>query len=150
VGTASAIKGAYYAGRGNKFWNTLHAICLTTKEFRPEECGLLTEEGIGLTDLAKTVFGADAHLPSGCFDAPKLRHKIEELQPLALAFNGKRAAAEFFAVATHRLTYGRQSEGIGKTTVHILPSTSGAANGHWSLGPWRALARELSFRCRGV
>jgi double-stranded uracil-DNA glycosylase len=143
VGAASAKKGAYYAGPRNKFWSTLHAIGLTTKELRPEEYGLLPKEGIGLTDLAKHVVGADADLPGGCFDAPSLRRKIKELQPRAVAFNGKRAAAEFFGVSTQKLTYGRRSEPIGPTILYVLPSTSGAANRYWSLDPWRALAIDL-------
>jgi TDG/mug DNA glycosylase family protein len=143
VGTASAKKKAYYAGPGNKFWSTLYAIGLTTRELRPEEYVLLCREGIGLTDLAKGVFGTDADLPSSCFDPPRLRRKIEELQPHALAFNGKRSAAKFFGVATHALRYGLQSERIGQTLLHVLPSTSSTANGHWSLDPWRALASDL-------
>jgi double-stranded uracil-DNA glycosylase len=140
VGAASAKKGTYYVGPGNKFWKTLHAIGLTTRVFRPEEYLRLSVEGVGLTDLAKSVAGADADLPDGCFDARRLRCKIEALQPRALAFNGKRAAAEFFDVATAILRYGRQSERIGRTSVYVLPSTSGAANGYWSLDPWLALA----------
>jgi TDG/mug DNA glycosylase family protein len=143
AGTASAKKQAYYAGPGNKFWKTLYAVGLTERELRPEEYVLLSREGIGLTDLAKAVFGADSDLPRNCFDGPRLRDKIKELKPLALAFNGKRAAAEFFGVATSTLRYGPQSEGIGQTTIYVLPSTSGAANGHWSLDPWRALANAL-------
>ena len=35
AGTKSAIAGAYYAGPGNKFWPTLHAIGLTPRRFAP-------------------------------------------------------------------------------------------------------------------
>jgi double-stranded uracil-DNA glycosylase len=143
VGAASAKRGAYYAGSGNKFWSTLHAIGLTTRELLPEEYVLLSREGIGLTDLAKGVSGADADLPSVCFDAPRLRLKIKELQPRALAFNGKRAAAEFFGVPTRNLIYGVQSERLGQTVLYVLPSTSGATRRYWSLDPWRALAIDL-------
>jgi len=141
VGAASAKKGAYYAGPGNKFWRTLHLIGLTTRELRPEEYVSLSKVGIGLTDLVKSVAGAD--LPGGCFDAPRLRRKIAKLQPRAVAFNGKRAAAAFFSRRTQNLTYGLQSQRIGQTVLYVLPSTSGAANRYWSLDPWRALARDL-------
>lgn len=89
VGAASARKGAYYAGPGNKFWTTLHSIGLTTRELLPQEYVLLSEDGIGLTDLAKNVAGADAELRAGCFDAQRLQYKIKELQPRAVAFNGR-------------------------------------------------------------
>jgi double-stranded uracil-DNA glycosylase len=95
VGAASAKKEEYYAGPGNKFWTTLHSIGLTRRELRPEEYVLLCKERIGLTDLAKHVVGADADLPGGCFDAPSLRRKINELQPRAVAFKARELRPSF-------------------------------------------------------
>jgi double-stranded uracil-DNA glycosylase len=77
AGTASAKLRAYYAGRGNRFWEVVHQVGLTPTQLRPEEFAVLLKYGIGLTDLAKRDFGADANLPSGCFDAAQLRIKIE-------------------------------------------------------------------------
>jgi hypothetical protein len=48
----------------------------------------------------------------------------------------------FYRAGTHRLSYGRQSERIGKTAVYVLPS-SAATSAFWSIEPWRELAREL-------
>lgn len=49
VADASALRGHYYAGRGNKFWEFLHASGLTTELLRPEDDVRLPSFGIGLT-----------------------------------------------------------------------------------------------------
>ena len=144
AGKQSAAMGAYYAGRGNKFWATLFKVGLTgDRTLNPSEFAKLISFGIGLTDLAKHVAGNDADLPRGCFDAPRMRNAIEEIAPRALAFSGKKAASVFFGRPTGLIGYGRQVERLGSTTIHVLPSTSGAASGQWSIAPWCALAREL-------
>ena len=138
AGTRSAEIGAYYAGPGNKFWRTIHTIGLTPHLIVPEDWRSLDTFGIGFTDMAKNHFGMDKDLPAGCFDAGRLRAAIEEVQPRTLAFNGKAAARAFFGSGP--IGYGRHEETVGKTAIWVLPSTSGAASGAWSIGPWQELA----------
>jgi TDG/mug DNA glycosylase family protein len=147
AGTRSARMGAYYAGPGNKFWRTIHAIGLTPRLVDPEDWRSLDALGIGFTDMAKHHFGMDKDLPAGCFDAGRLRAAIEEIQPGALAFNGKAAAQAF--LGTKPIDYGRQVERIGKTAIWVLPSTSGAASGAWSVGPWQELANDIAATAAG-
>ena len=135
----SARVGAYYAGPGNAFWPTLHAIGLTPQRLRPSEFRRLKAFGIGLTDIAKNHAGSDASLPRDAFDRAGLEARIRRFAPALLAFNGKKAAQEFLARATPK--YGEQPERVGDTRLFVLPSTSGAARGFWSLDPWHALAR---------
>jgi double-stranded uracil-DNA glycosylase len=47
-GRASAKRGLYYAGRGNRFWRVRHQTGLTPCELRPEHCARLVEHHIGL------------------------------------------------------------------------------------------------------
>jgi TDG/mug DNA glycosylase family protein len=141
AGTRSAEIGAYYAGRGNKFWRTMHVVGLTPELVAPEDWRSLGELGIGFTDLAKRAWGMDKDLPPGSFDAVRLRALIDEHQPSALAFNGKTAGRAF--LGRKLVDYGLQDETVGKTALWVLPSTSGAASGAWSVEPWRALARSL-------
>jgi double-stranded uracil-DNA glycosylase len=141
AGTRSAEIGAYYAGRGNKFWRTIHAIGLTPHLVAPEDWRTLDAFGIGFTDMAKSHFGMDKDLPAGCFDASRLQAAIEEIEPAALAFNGKAAARAFLGRGP--IDYGLRDETIGKTAIWVLPSTSGAASGAWSLGPWQKLADAI-------
>lgn len=141
AGARSAQVGAYYAGRGNKFWRTIHQIGLTPRLLDPHEFRCLPEFGVGLTDIAKTYSGADTGLRAAHFDAAGLRHKIAQFAPCALAFNGKRSARAYYGAA---VTYGQQPDGIGATAVFVLPSTSGAASGFWDASHWQRLAEFLA------
>jgi TDG/mug DNA glycosylase family protein len=142
AGTRSAQVGAYYAGPGNKFWRTLAAVGLTPRVLAPLEFRSLLDYRIGLTDINKTQSGGDSQLTRAGFDAARLRARIEHYAPRALAFNGKRSAAEFFGAPVR--DYGRQPVTIGGTEVFVLPSTSGAASGFWNIAPWQALAAYVS------
>jgi double-stranded uracil-DNA glycosylase len=137
AGKVSARRRAYYAGPGNRFWNA-HVERIATRGIRPPARRRNWAHRSG-----KSCFGLDNELPQGCFDAAALRRKIEALQPRILAFNGKKAAAEFLDTRTERLAYGKQTEMIGQTLIYVLPSTSGAANKFWCLGVWQSLAEEL-------
>ena len=137
AGSTSAAAGAYYANPGNSFWVTLHRIGLTPHVLRPDQFRTVLEHGIGLTDLVKVQAGTDDRIAFAGKDVAGLRARIEHYQPRALAFNGKRAAQEFFGSGR---PYGRQPEVIGATLVFVLPSTSGAARGYWDEAHWRELA----------
>jgi double-stranded uracil-DNA glycosylase len=138
VGARSAKIGAYYAGPGNRFWPTLFQVGLIPRQLRPQDYRSLVDYGIGLTDIAKDRSGGDHVLTPADFDGLTLRAKIEQFAPKVLAFNGKRAAQEFYGRKV--VAYGRQPERLGATTVFVLPSTSGAARGFWDERYWQALA----------
>jgi TDG/mug DNA glycosylase family protein len=142
VGAKSAEVSAYYAGPGNKFWRTLHAIGLTPRVLAPHEYPSLLEFGVGLTDLVKSKAGSDAVLANGDFGESEFAAKIRRFAPRFVGFNGKRAAQEY--VGRKRVPYGPLEERIGHTQLFVLPSTSGAANGYWEDGPWH----ELGEACK--
>ncbi len=144
AGAASARAGAYYAGPGNKFWPILHRVGLTPRLLEPKDFKELPDFGIGLTDLAKHAAGSDASLPRGTDDPAALHDRIQRCQPAILAFNGKRSGQVFLKhhAAARAVDYGLQRWKVGNTTIFILPSTSGAANGFWDEGPWYALAQH--------
>jgi TDG/mug DNA glycosylase family protein len=137
VSLTSAQLGAYYARPGNKFWATLFKVGLTPRQLRPEEYATITRYGLGLTDLAKSVAGADSTLAAHHFDSRALRVKIEQYRPRILAFTSKRAAKEYLGRAVH---YGLLPETIGSTRLFVLTSTSGMAGKSWSIGPREELA----------
>jgi len=136
AGAASARRQAYYAGPGNAFWPTLFRVGLTPRQLRPEEYECITQYGLGLTDLAKTISGSDDVLRDEHFDRDGLRARIERYGPRVLAFTSKRAAEEF---VWHPIGYGLLDEKIGSTLLYVLPSPSGAARRYWSTGPWQEL-----------
>ena len=144
LGAASHRAKAYYAGPGNKFWPTLHEIGLTPRRLEPSEYPELLEYGIGLTDLCKTRSGSDAAVGVGGFDPPRLVELLALTQPGWIAFNSKRAAKE--ALGVKRVDYGPHPTGLGGVPVFVLPSTSGAASGHWDITWWRELARRARRR----
>lgn len=151
AGTASARAGAYYAGPGNRFWPTLHAVGLTPMLLRPAEFPRVLEFGIGLTDLNKIEHGADASLSRGGDDVAGLARKLADAGPRAVAFNGKRAACAFLATAT--LAYGRQTAPWRDIPIFVLPSTSRRAGAFWNEAPWQALGqfvRALRLRTSPV
>jgi double-stranded uracil-DNA glycosylase len=147
VGTRSALAGAYYAGPGNRFWETLWRTGLTDRALDPGEYREVLRYGIGLTDVVKRRAGNDDQLREDDFDPAGLRQKMELLQPEILAFNGKRAAGSFLGKG---VAYGMQETRIGGTQIWILPSTSGAARRYWDKGIWERLADEVrALRKRG-
>lgn len=136
AGKRSAAERAYYAHPGNLFWRALFEAGLTRRQLAPAEFPLLSQFGIGLTDLAKRHSGNDDELPRDAFDAPGLIARIERYAPQLLAFTSKNAAR---AALGHAVNYGSQEKRIGSTQLFVLPSPSGQARGHWDIGPWRAL-----------
>lgn len=138
VGTASARRGAYYAGPGNAFWPTLAEVGLTPRLMVPEEYKSITSYRLGLTDLSKSISGSDRVLAEKHFDRDGLRAKVLQYQPRLLAFTSKRAAEAFIQ---HPVDYGLMRETIGATALFVLPSPSGAARRYWDKRPWRELVR---------
>ena len=137
AGARSARTGAYYAGPGNQFWETLSRVGLTPRRLAPSEYAHLPEYGIGLTDLCKLQAGSDRELRSIGFDVGRLVGLLEEYQPLAVAFNGKKAAE---IALDRKVDYGEQPGLLASSRIFVLPSTSGAARGYWDERPWRQLA----------
>jgi TDG/mug DNA glycosylase family protein len=137
VGAASALRRAYYAGPGNAFWPTLFQVGLIPVQLKPEQYKCITEHGLGLTDLAKTISGSDRVLSRRHFDSDRLRTNTRYYAPKVLAFTSKRAAEEFVG---RTVKYGRLEEMIGSTQLFVVPSPSGAARRYWSQHPWRDLA----------
>lgn len=137
VSAESARVRAYYAGHGNKFWEVLSTTGLTPCKLKPQQYDTLPEYGIGLTDIVKSQSGRDNDVSFLEFTAKSFRCKIEQFSPKVLAFNGKRAAQEFYG---HKVGYGQQPERMGRTTAFVLPSTSAAARRYWDESYWREIA----------
>ena len=139
AGTASATRGHYYAGPGNRFWPTLAETGLTPRLFAPEEDYLLPGLGFGLTDLAKGVAGSDRVIPPAAYDPTRLGGLLASYHPRAVAFTSLTAA---------RIALGRRhdpglvaaGEPYGGVQIWVLPSPSGLARGSFRIAPWQALA----------
>jgi len=126
AGTASAARGAYYAGPGNKFWATLHKLGLTPRRLAPSEFASVLDYGIGLTDLCKLRAGSDVAIGRDAFDVAGLTARIAKHAPVLLAFNGVKAARETLGVIDG---YGPQALRVADAHTWVLPSASGQRGG---------------------
>ncbi|WP_354700672.1 G/U mismatch-specific DNA glycosylase [Paraconexibacter sp. AEG42_29] len=138
AGAVSARVGAYYAGPGNRFWPTLHAVGLTPHRYAPTEgAALLLSAGIGLTDLCKTRSGADSALGRDPFDVPRLVAAVVAHRPAVVAFTSLTAGR---AALGREAAHGRSPAAFAGTEAWVLPSPSGLATRWWDPAPWQALA----------
>jgi TDG/mug DNA glycosylase family protein len=140
AGRVSAQKGHYYANPGNRFWSILAEVGLTPRRLAPDDDRLVNGYGLGLTDLAKTVYGQDCDIPHEAWDIAGLFDRLKAVTPRVLAFTSLTAA---------RLALQDKTLGCGplppvaalpKTTLWALPSPSGLARSHFSAEPWKELA----------
>lgn len=139
AGSESARRQAYYAGQGNKFWPILHQIGLTPRQLSPDEYVLLSEFGIGLTDLVKGKAGMDHTLNKADYDREGFVKRILVTQPKLVCFNGKQAARAYLQLK--KVEFGLQAgHHIGTTQLFVAPSTSGAAGGYWNEAFWFQLS----------
>jgi double-stranded uracil-DNA glycosylase len=158
VATASASRGHYYAGSGNKFYEFLWEAGLTgERRLIPEQDSMLLQFRLGITDLVKGLAASsDSLLTSGDFDVPAFVGKIETHTPFVVAFNGKEAARR---VARH-FGSGDPSLGpapwkVGSSLAYVLPSSSGASANPRDFAPksskvewWREFGAWLAKQIR--
>ena len=148
VGTAASTRSAevghYYAHPGNRFWRAIHEAGITPRRYQPGEFASLVELGIGFTDLSKSGAGMDHQIEAASIDVPGFRAKIETYQPKTIAFTSKKAASLFYGRPSSTISLGRQPRDESLPEIFVLPSPSGAASGHWTLEPWRELAKWIA------
>lgn len=114
----------YYASPGNSFWESAHLSGLTSRRLRPEEDGLVVEQGLALTDL---VGHWDHDTLRGWVEIDLLVAQVEQWEPAFVAFTAKGTAGYAARALGHRAPgLGLASWGIGRSEVFVLPGTSGA------------------------
>jgi len=128
AGTTSAARGHYYAGRGNEFWQFLYRARLTSEALVPSTDARVLEFGIGLTDLAKDVAASNDRGLKAHYDAEGFVAKIEQFEPLWVAFHGKEAAKAVSRALGHgsSVRLGEQSWRVAGARAFVLPNASAA------------------------
>ena len=129
VATASAKRGHYYGGPGNKFWQLLRESGLTGDQVLvPEQDSWVLRFGVGLTDIAKhRAASSDALLRSADYEVAGFLAKIEAFAPGVIAFNGKEAARRVLRhLRAPGPRVGLSNVVIESSRVFVLPSSSGA------------------------
>lgn len=85
----------------------------------------------------------DHQIAAETIDVPGFRAKIGMYRPRTIAFTSKKAASLFYGRPSAAIALGRQQRNEGLPEIFVLPSPSGAASGHWTLEPWRELAKWI-------
>lgn len=142
-GKISVLKGFYYAGPGNKFYNILHKTGFTPFKLEPKDCYEINKYKIGLTDLVHNEYGNDNEISSDNFDVEGFLKKMKFYKPKFIAFNSKKGASFVLGYGgkTNLFDYGLQKKTIGKSKVYVLPSTSGNARKYWNESYWHKLKK---------
>lgn len=143
----SAVRGHYFARPSNRFWACLNQSGLVPERLTAADDVRLPRFGIGLTDIVKRATHDAAELSRAEFleGRDALRDKLLTVAPAAVCFVGKLAYQHYSRRRV--IAFGSQTESIGRSTVFVMPSTSGLVN---QLHPERlrclALVREFLGR----
>jgi double-stranded uracil-DNA glycosylase len=121
---SSVRVGHYYSGRGNQFWAMLYESGVIPEPLEYRDDKRVIEFGIGLTDLVKRPTRGTEELTREDFAEGRivLSHKLEELAPHVIAFNGKIVYEQF---AQRKCAFGLQKEQLYGAHTFVLPSSSG-------------------------
>jgi len=124
-GVMAAAQGHHFAGRGNRFWRTLHLAGFTPQQMRPEDDRTLLQYQCGLTAVVERATArADQLSPREFVEAAaSFEQKIGRYAPRCVAFLGKAAYAGLSG--RREVTWGLQASTFGNAVVWVLPNPSG-------------------------
>ncbi|EJM58473.1 G/U mismatch-specific DNA glycosylase [Pseudomonas sp. GM48] len=141
-GMTAAAQGQHFAGRGNRFWRTLHLAGFTPEEVRPENDRTILRYQCGLTAVVDrpTASADQLSLHEFTAAAADFEQKIARHAPRFVAFLGK---AAYCALSGQRdIAWGLQAKTFGNASVWVLPNPSGR-NRAFSLEQLVTAYREL-------
>jgi TDG/mug DNA glycosylase family protein len=147
-GLTAAAQGHHFAGRGNRFWRTLHLAGFTPGEVRPENDRTLLQHQCGLTAVVErpTARADQLSLHEFSAAAAAFEQKIVRYAPRFVAFLGK---AAYGALSGQReVAWGLQPKTFGGASVWVLPNPSGR-NLAFSLEQLVDAYRPLCLAARG-
>jgi double-stranded uracil-DNA glycosylase len=122
VGECAAVRGHYYAGPHNAFWQLLHESGVTPRRLAHTEDVAVLEYRAGLADVVK-----DRDDPVPRFDVEGFVGRVGACAPSWIAFNGKTVASAVAGELGYKvLGLGAVDWMMGGAQVFVLPSSSGA------------------------
>lgn len=145
-GLLAAAQGHHFAGRGNRFWRTLHLAGFTAELLRPEDDRKILHYRCGLTAVVERPTARAQQVSAQEFAAAAVRfeEKIVRYAPRYIAFLGK---AAYSALSAQReIAWGLQSQRLGGARVWVLPNPSGrnlAFNQDQLVDAYRQLYRAM-------
>ncbi|RKF48583.1 G/U mismatch-specific DNA glycosylase [Paraburkholderia fungorum] len=141
-GVLAASSGHHFAGRGNRFWRTVHLAGFTPEQIAPEDDRTLLQYGCGLTTAVSRPTARADELSPWEFKAAaaEFEQKIERYAPQCVAFLGKMALSAMSG--KREIDWGRQPALFGGARAWVLPNPSGL-NRSFSLDALVIAYREL-------
>lgn len=148
-GLKSAVLGHHFAGRGNRFWKTIHLAGFTPEEITPENGESILVYRCGLTTAVDRATSRADELSRDEFESAGsgLSAKIARYSPTYTAFLGKRAFSEIFR--RKLVSWGEQDVLLGGSKTWVLPNPSGL-NRSFSLHQLVLAYSELRLALDGV
>jgi double-stranded uracil-DNA glycosylase len=141
-GVRAASSGRHFAGRGNRFWRTVHLAGFTPDQLGPEDDHTLLQYGCGLTTVVSRPTARADQLSQWEFKAAatEFERKIEGYAPRCVAFLGKMALSAMSG--SRDIQWGLQPATFGGARAWVLPNPSGL-NRTFSLDALVTAYREL-------
>lgn len=124
-GLRSAVLGHHFAGRGNRFWKTIHLAGFTQEQITPENGELILTYRFGITSAVERPTSRADELSRDEFEraASGLSAKIAHYSPRYVAFLGKPAFSAIFG--RKLVSWGKQDALLGGSRTWVLPNPSG-------------------------
>lgn len=148
-GMTAAALGHHFAGRGNRFWRTLHLAGFTPQELAPQADRTILQYQCGLTAVVERPTARADQLSAQEFitAAANFEQKIARHAPRFVAFLGK---AAYGALSGQRdIPWGLQATTFGNASVWVLPNPSGR-NRAFTLEQLVDAYRQLYLAAGGV
>jgi TDG/mug DNA glycosylase family protein len=141
-GMTAATQGHHFAGRGNRFWRTLHLAGFTPELVQAENDRTILLYHCGLTVVVErpTASADQLSLHEFTAAAAQFERKIARHAPRFVAFLGKAAYATLSG--QREIAWGLQTKTFGNASVWVLPNPSGRNRG-FSLEQLVTAYREL-------
>jgi TDG/mug DNA glycosylase family protein len=148
-GLRSAELGHHFAGRGNRFWKTIHLAGFTREEISPKNGELVLAYRCGLTTAVERPTSRADELSRDEFErvALGLSAKIARYLPRYVAFLGKPAFSAIFGEKS--VSWGKQDALLGGSKTWVLPNPSGL-NRSFGLNELVRTYTELRIALDGV
>jgi TDG/mug DNA glycosylase family protein len=124
-GLKSAALGHHFAGRGNRFWKSIHLAGFTPEQIAPENGESILTYRCGLTTAVARATSRADELSRDEFDRASvvLSAKIARYSPRYVAFLGKPAFSVIFK--RNLVAWGEQDVLLGRSKTWVLPNPSG-------------------------
>lgn len=124
-GMQAVARGQHFAGRGNRFWRTIHLAGFTAQQIPPDQDHLILRYQCGLTSVVERPTARADLLTCQDFSSARggFERKVGRYRPCFVAFLGKAAYAALSGLGN--VGWGPQLGALMDSAVWVLPNPSG-------------------------